>query len=513
MPEPNVMEPPVPSLQNMPQVFQKITDDFASAVAGLKEEVKNTFRNTSEQMVVIERRIEELVKAQNAMPQVVEFGDFDPGLLKNSHQEPDGGREVFNQLLRCGARTGRPELDSLITGLQKASDEFYLSSQFQRIQRVNNGGGDFTRGELEALTTFKKFNRMRQYLANALDTQTALEGGNWIPVGMSAQVIEKVALQLQIANLFGSFQMPGPTFDWPFETALPVAKLMSGVTSTTRGELLAPVDPYASTYLSASDELWSGAPTGKVTFTANKLRALAVLSREVSDDMIIATMPWLVSRIAYAIASGWEDAVVNGDTTATHMDTDTTGATSVRKAIMGIRQFLYGAAGIGASTGGVDCGGASTAPTAVKLRSVRAKMGVFGQQLNDLAWICSPVGSIHLLNMAEVLTVDKLGAGATVLKGQLGAFDNIPIYTSGYKRDDVNNVGVNGASGNTFTSIECVYKPNFLWGERPGLGVETERMKLTDQSFAVMFSRRAFRYIGASTDRVVGGLYNIPNTV
>jgi HK97 family phage major capsid protein len=78
--------------------------------------------------------------------------------------------------------------------------------------------------------------------------------------------------------------------------------------------------------------------TGNVTLTAKKLGCLTVFSEEVSEDFVIAIIPFLRNKLGNAIASAIERAILDGDTTATHMDNDVTASTDARKAWIGLRK-------------------------------------------------------------------------------------------------------------------------------------------------------------------------------
>ena len=75
-----------------------------------------------------------------------------------------------------------------------------------------------------------------------------------------------------------------------------------------------------------------------MTLTAKKLGALTVFSEEVSEDSIIAIIPFLRNKLGNAIANSVERAILDGDVTATHQDFDVTAATDARKAWPGIRK-------------------------------------------------------------------------------------------------------------------------------------------------------------------------------
>lgn len=486
----------------MPAVVQRLTEDYCAAVSGLKDEVKKSHSSLNDRLSAIENRIGEMKRLEADLPREVSFtNEFDPYRLKFAKDEPDGGRAIFNEMLRSKP-VGQGPMVSLVDEIQRASDQLYLVSAFLKADRERQGV-EITRSDVEGLKSYQRFVRLREHLKNALDSTTSGEGSQWVPTGMSAQVMAKVALELRVASLFKTFEQPTEPYTWPFQTTLPIAQKTSQQTTYT--------DPYAAIADYTNEAFPSGKPTANTTFSVAKIRCLQVVSGEFIEDTIIPALPWLTEQIVYGITSGWDDACVNSDTNGTHFDTDTTGSTSVRKTIDGLRDYVFGSGGLGTAAGGVSMGGA--APTAAKLRAVRAKMGVFGTQLDRLAWLTSMIGIIHLLNLTEVLTVDKYGAGATILTGELGKFDTSPIIVSGYMRDDVNASGVNGASANNFTEIGCVHRANWMWGTRPGLGVEMERLKITDQSMALMHDRRSFKYVGAYTDPVVAFLYNITNAV
>jgi len=489
--------------QSTPRVVQKITEDFAASVAGLKEEVKSHHQSQAERLGKIEARVEELRVHQAAMPQTVMFEEFDINELRNSASMPDRGRASFNRML-ISKPSGSDETRAMVYGLQKASDDFLIVSSIMQAQRAASGN-PMSHEELKSLATYRKFAGMREMFKSALDSATAGEGVEWVPTGLSARIIEKVYLQWQVAALFQTFPMPTDPFDWPFETALPRARLIAQSTAFN-------TNPWADMTQAKSAYAASG-PTGKVTLSTSKLRAFMPYTRELDETSIVALLPWLEGRIAFAIGSGWETAIQNGDTTATHMDNDihTDGDTAIlaERAIKGIRWHNVGVGGNAKTV----AGGAAV-PTTSKLRGVRALMGAFGRDANELTWVGSLVGMFHMMNLAEVITVDKYGPNATIIKGEMGKHDNIPFVVGPNWKDNLHTTGVNasGQSNNT-TSLQLVNTKNAIWGTRPGLGVEQDRMKLIDQSYLVMFDQKSFKYLGAVADAWTAALINLPSTL
>lgn len=480
---------------NMVQDLAQLMQDFGRRVQKSHKDLKDRSDAISGQMDGFKAQLQDIMTKQreNAF---VTMPEPDLDMFGNADDPVD----CYHSMMQSARPTaGMPQRDLLID-LQAAYDRlYYVNAVLEGQARDRNK--PWTKEHTKALRCYKAYEKLRKYLFSSLDTATAGEGLEWVPTGMSAQIRERVNLELTVANLFDQFNMPTDPFDWPFETANPEPKLVS--------QQGTPVNPYDE--LTAANLMYSaGQPTAKKTFATSKIRALFLQTRELNEAAVVATLPFFTGRTAFAIARGWEISVLHGDTAATHFDTDTTGASNVRKAVNGIRDYVQGAGGLGAA-GEVSAGAA--APTIAKLRAARAKLGRFGGVgRNANAYICSLIGYIHLLNITEVLTAEKFPQ-ATIVLGELARVDNTPIVISPEGRDDVDANGVNAATGNTKTSIQMVYRPGWLWGMRPGLGVETERVKLTDQYFVVMFDQRDFKYLGAVTDPVVVDIIDIPNTV
>jgi len=98
-----------------------------------------------------------------------------------------------------------------------------------------------------------------------------------------------------------------------------------------------------------------------------------------------------------------------------------------------------------------------------------------------------------LIDIDEVLTVDKFGAQATVKTGQLGALDSIPIVVSGQflQSDNVDGKISNTANNNTFGRVMLFHKPSWRVGFRRRVKLEVVRFPLADASQLVAFCRLA----------------------
>lgn len=480
-----------------------LTQELCQAVHDLTEVVRSSQKTTDERMQEFQRAIKAVEEAQAAAPRQVSMPEFEVQLM-GWDVEGDGGRQAFQRMM-ASRPVGSPASVALVQELQRANDDVLMTRWCMEAA----AGRDLTGDELSKLRVMQRFTRLRNALAKevrALDVATSGEGSQWVPEAMSAQVMEKMALQLRVAGLFETFTMPTNLYRWPFETALPAA--------LRAPEIQANTNPWAQTGFTGGT--WSayasGKPTGRATFDGNrKLRILEVMSRELEEDMVVPALPWLSNRLAYGMGRGWEDACLNADTTTgTHIDNDVTvqpSGVSTRTVIDGLRKFLFTLNNTIVTISG-------NSPTTTEYRTCRAKMGEYGLDTPNLVWVCSAIGYIHMLNNSDVRTVDKYGTpGATLLSGELARFDGIPVVPSGLMRDDVHTTGKNtAAQSNDKTSILLVHRPNWLWGTRPGLGVEAERIRLTDQTLLVLYDRRDFQFVGASTEKCVGALVSLSTT-
>jgi len=219
--------------------------------------------------------------------------------------------------------------------------------------------------------------------------------------GFSADLIGKVEAALKVAALHPRVRMPTDPFKLPALTGFSTAKL--GAENT------APAD--------------SAVTTANITLDAKKLITYVPLSYELEEDSIIAVLPLIKEDIVKSLARAQENAVINGDTTTSHMDSDVTSAEDVRKAWMGYRKLAVTAAKLDAGNVGVD---------ASKLRSLRKLMGIYAIDQNELAWVVGFAVYSQMLALPDVITVDKYGPNATVLTGELAKFDGIPVIVSEY---------------------------------------------------------------------------------
>jgi HK97 family phage major capsid protein len=291
------------------------------------------------------------------------------------------------------------------------------------------------------LKSWAGFTRKAGDFKKAMDVATAGEGLEWVPSELSPELQGLVRLQLKVAALFPNIQMPTNPYSVPVQLGRARSYKHSEQTADT-----------GQTKLTKT----TGAGlTGKTTFTAVPHAVELLVSDELTEDSVVPMMPWIQSEIVTALAEGREDAILNGDTNGTHEDSDVTGADDRRKLFLGLRALSH------------DNSYTQDMSTLSFENSLgmRGAMGKYGVSPANLAWVTGIAGYMKLLKVDGVVTLDKYGAGATILQGELAKFGGIPVIVSEFVREDLDTTGLYNASG-TATALYLVYRNGFAIGEK-----------------------------------------------
>lgn len=337
------------------------------------------------------------------------------------------------------------------------------------------------------------------YRKAAADTWDTLDAGNgleWLPVNMSANVVEAVFLPLRVASLFQRETMTSKVWRMPVAVGRARAGLMPE--TTTNADLYTTQAPI-SVYNSAD-----------VTFTSKKLGVTQGFSDEIEQDAIVSVARRTLASIVQAIGTSIEDAILNGDAAGfATLDNAggggnelwaTTAAAQGRDAWSGIRKAM-------GSTVKVDAAGALTVP---KMRAAATSMGRYGvgTDQGQLVWIVGISAYQQIKGLPEVLTLDKFGPNATILKGQIASIDDIPIVISELVYQNLNASGVYDNVTKTKTAMYLVYRDAWAIGDRRLLRVEQDRVIVSQQNVAVGSWRGDFEKL-QGTELTEAQIYNL----
>lgn len=134
--------------------------------------------------------------------------------------------------------------------------------------------------------------------------------------------------------------------------------------------------------------------------------------------------------------------------------------------------------------------------TVAKLQAMRRDLGIWGLDPAEVIYVVSTEGYYDLLDDTTFQTMDKVGAQATLLRGQIGSVANTPVLVSGEFEDKAN--GVIGA---------IAFNPmNFLVGNQRGLRVDTDDLVETQRRVMVASLRTGMTQVSTVNGAGVSAL-------
>ena len=333
------------------------------------------------------------------------------------------------------------------------------------------------------LKMWQGFRDSNTALRRAMDTATSDEGSQWVPTTLSTNLVEKYRLLARVPGLFTEIQMPRNPFKLPTNLADMTFYLIPESKSDEPSKT-------PSTQLT----------TGDLTLTAKKLRARSIWSEELDEESIIPLLPAVKNNIAKSAALAVEDAILNGDTTATHMDSDVTDTKDHRKIWKGLRKHAL------ANSWSADLGTFDKDTT----RGLLTKMAKYGITPSELAWITGPVCYNKLRGLAELLTVDKYGPAAVILTGEVGRYYGSPVIISEKTRQTLNATGYYDGSTVDNTELTVVNRSAFIIGNRGNWRLTVDFDNDVDQYVLnVRFKKDFIPIYAIATEPIVATGFNV----
>lgn len=319
-------------------------------------------------------------------------------------------------------------------------------------------------------------------------------GDEWVPDLWSAQIWQKARLENVILPIFQSVEMPSNPFELPIEGADPSVHFVPET-----------ADEAHLTLGSGSPIPDSRVGSGKVQLAAKKLALRVGFSAELVEDSIVPVLNLYREQAVRAIADSIDYVLLNGDTTATatgniNKDHAAPGATERFMAFDGLRKLPL----VTNVSNRQDA--ANVAPSLALLRTTRFKMdNRYAARPGDLAWIVDTGTYAKFLAMAEFLTMDKAGAMATAITGQIGLVDGAPVLVSAEMPLSEAD-GKVGAGPNDRGTALCVYRPGWIVGYRRRIAVSVDYLPYYDSYQLTATVRLA---LAAFDTEVASTLFNL----
>lgn len=352
--------------------------------------------------------------------------------------------------------------------------------------------------------TPKMDSRVARHMESAPDiikrtfSDSGTVGADWIPDVMVPELAKAVYTPKAVEQLFATWDMQAKNMEIPFQTLHVKPYLKSAATYGT---------------ITADDDAAT-----KISVVASSIAARISADEDATEDALMGALAVLRDSVADSIASGVEDAIINGDTTASHQDLGTSGSPAVwdirgrwggstgtaadhRRAWLGLRAHSFDAS----STLDVS------AQTYSALMALRAKLAGPQGAGGDLALIISPEAYVtYLLDLTETATMDKLGAQATVLTGQVASIAGMPVVVSDYIGNDMEATGLHIASP-TVAKTGCliVNRSRYYMGNYRQMTTDVQREIVNGLVDIVATRRCAFFSLDAATTASVAYGFNI----
>lgn len=301
------------------------------------------------------------------------------------------------------------------------------------------------------------------------------ETGDFIPEEFASEFIDIVRETNWLRSLFRTINMPTATFLIPKITG--DASVFFVSTESTQPTESKP----------------AFAAAGSVKLEAIKLMVYVQVSNETEEDSKIAMMPIIKTSMAEAIARAEEEAFLNGKYRAYAAD-------DARSAFDGLLKLAED------NSQTVVADNNDLIDT---IERARLKLGVHGRSVENLVLLVNPFTGSKIRQISQVLTVDKYGPNATILKGEVGKVMGITVVEDFYlPEDDTDastfNVPVNPEKGNAL----LVNKTSPIIGDRRKVKFDQDKVISTDSIEIAVSERIGFTVQYVEALCLVTGLTN-----
>jgi len=327
----------------------------------------------------------------------------------------------------------------------------------------------------------------------AVDTATATGGAEWAPTLYSSDLQQEVYNKCVVAPLFP--RVPAPRHSWvlPFQP--------TGGTVYLAGE--------ATT--DAAADYTSTTPTSRnSTITSKKLIGRIPWSEEFDEDSVIAAEPLFRTHLVRLMAEHIDSAIMNGDTTATHMDTGKSyTSTSAEAAWDGLRDLAMHtltSCSTSLATFSGDTVMGLTALMEDKFVDDPGSMVIFTPTKIRGKWFTM---IDNATNKNPVYQRSTPMGDEVVRTGAFMDFYGTPVVSTFTLWSNVNASGIYDGSTKTKSAIICVHRDSFLLTDRKELSLIGYDQPLKGLRNLIANWRGSFNCLQPSTVNYAAYGYNI----
>lgn len=284
-------------------------------------------------------------------------------------------------------------------------------------------------------------------------------GQDFVPSDLASTVMENVRnANTFVSRLSAPIVMPTSIYTIPVEGGDPTWIATSENANVT-GTAVTP----------------SKAGTSDVTLVSKKYSTSIYMSGELDEDSIVNMNTYLGDKLTKSFAEIVDSIRYNGDVV-----TAGTGNVNSDDAAPAAWSYYLHQDGLVKKfiESSIDAGALDLAD----IRAARAELWVKGTRMSDLALVVSVKTYFKLLSLTQVETLEKFGASATIVNGELKAIDGIEVIPSSLLGDAEADGKVSATpSNNTKGRAILVYKPELIHGFKRGLSLYPEYLPEYDQ--------------------------------
>jgi HK97 family phage prohead protease/HK97 family phage major capsid protein len=219
----------------------------------------------------------------------------------------------------------------------------------------------------------------------------------------------------------------------------------------------------------------------EITLNAYKVATNEYMAYEEEEDSLLVLLPIVRDAMIRRVAKAVDKAFLLG-------------AGSGADPVKGFATYDATSA-VGVTT-------ASGVVTIANLRAMRADLGAWGLDQNELRFVVSTEAYYNLLDDTNFQTMDKVGTQATILTGQIGMVGNTPVIVS-------DAFGAKATGANTATTnygAICIAPANFIAGSQRGLRMDTQELVETQRRVMVASLRTGMTQLSTVNGQAVSVL-------
>jgi len=306
------------------------------------------------------------------------------------------------------------------------------------------------------VTEFKEFKQIAAVVEKAIKPDDV---ESWLGEEFSSQILDKLNPELKVEGLFQALKFPNNVSQFSFPALI----------DDSQAYLIAPDE----------DAIKSAIGASKITYETQRLKTLIGVTDQANQETVTALVDVVKQRLVTSLAKGSEKAIVLGkDKDAGYNSND------VREAFKGLMKLVRDA-GQTHDNGGHPI-------TAKAVNEARKLMGMYGMEVTDLAIICDFKTAYDMLELDEVVTIEKFGSAATIVKGEIGKLWGMPIIVSGYMSNgNDGRFTTDGedkeSSDATHRALLVVNRAYFGVADRGQIGIEVQRNAVSSTNLYVGF--------------------------